>query len=229
MEKVVKKRKIRTKIENLPLSPMKESLIEGVSKSLARKIDEEEFNKKYATSITVLKIVGAGLFLTASLFAPNLPRLLKPFLKNENAYTLWKRFNIPYLKRTLRRLEKQRLIEIGEENGMQVVKITDSGRRRILKYAIDDLSVEKPGSWDGKWRLISYDVPENLKVLRNVFREYLKAWGSYPLHESAFLHAYPCEKQVEFLREYLGIGSYIRIFHVSKIENDKPFREFFGV
>jgi DNA-binding transcriptional regulator PaaX len=77
--------------------------------------------------------------------------------------------------------------------------------------------------------LVSYDIPGNLKALRKTFREYLCLWGFFPLHESVLLHAYPCEKQVEFLREYLGVGEYVRIFMVSKIENDRLFRDFFGI
>lgn len=49
------------------------------------------------------------------------------------------------------------------------------------------------------------------------------------LHESLFLHAYPCQDEVEFLRTYLGVAQHVQIFQVLNIENDKPFREFFEV
>lgn len=225
----ITKREIKVRLEDLPLSTLKESQIKIIARILAKQIDKEIFEKKYAPVKDILKLVGAGAFLAASVAIPNLPLILKPFLINQTDYEVWKRFNIPYLKRTLKRLEAQKLVEIGEENSLQVVKITNVGRRRILKCALDELAIEKPKVWDGKWRLISYDIPKNLKNLRAVFRDYLRAWGFYPLHESVFLHAYPCFKQVEFLREYLGIGEYVRFFVVSKIENDTPFKEFWGV
>lgn len=223
------KRKKKVRIENLSVSPINESLIADVARNLARQIDKKDFEKKYTPVKNVLMLVGAGVFLAASLAVPNLPLALKPFINNQDEYNVWKRFNISYLKRTLRRLEKQKLVEFSESEGLEIVKITESGKRRILKYAIDQLSIEKPKFWDGKWRFVSYDIPGNLKALRKIFRENLCAWGFFPLHESALLHAYPCERQVEFLREYLGVGEYVRIFTVSKIENDKPFRDFFGV
>ena len=225
------KRKKKVRIEDLSVSKIDESLILNISKSLAKQIDKKEFEKKYAPVKTILTLVGAGVFLTASLVAPNLPLVLKPFLKNqrEKEYEVWKRFNISYLKRTLYRLEQQKLVEIKDEKGIQVVKITEFGKRRILRHAIDELLIEKPRIWDGKWRLVSYDIPGNLKVLRKTFRERLCVWRFFPLHESVLLHAYPCEKQVEFLREYLGVAEYVRIFTVSKIKNDKPFRDFFGI
>ena len=178
-------------------------LFENISKTLAKQIDSELFNKKYAKVADVLKLVGAGMFLAASIAMPNLPLALKPYLDHQRKkeYEVWKRFNIHYLKRTLERLEKQKLVEITEENGIQVVKITGSGQRRILKFTLDELAIEKPKIWNGRCNLVSYDIPNNLKTKREVIQEYLKAWVFYPLHESVFLHAYPCEKQVDFLQK----------------------------
>ncbi len=203
--------------------------IEELARVLSKQIDAEIFEKKYAPAREVLKLVGAGAFLAASVAVPSLPRALKPFLDDKDDYQAYKRFNIPYLKRTLERLEKQKLVEIDEEKGVQIIKITEAGRQRILRFALNELVVEKPKYWDGKWYLVSYDVPEDFKFKRMILNEYLRAWGFYPLHQSVFLHAYPCEEQVEFLREYLGVGKYVRIFTVTKIENDRSFRSFFSV
>lgn len=223
-------RKPKSLIKELS-TDIKDSTLAEVSKTLTKQIDKEVFEKKYAPIKIVLTLVGAGLFLGASVVMPNLPLALKPFLdyQKKKEFEIWKRFNIPYLKRTLERLEKQKAVELDAKDGMQIVKITDAGKRKILKFALDELAVEKPKIWDGKWRLVSYDIPGALHKLRAIFREYLKAWGFYPLHESVFLHAYPCEKQVEFLREYLGLGKYIRILKVSQIERDKQFKDYFGV
>lgn len=229
--KVIPNRKKKKEAKTVESIEIDRSLFESISKTLAKQIDYEQFSKKYARVADVLKLVGAGLFVASSMVIPNLPLALKPFLDHQRRKEMkaWKRFNLPYLKRTLERLEKQKLIEITYEEGIQVVKITGAGQRRILKYAIDELAVEKPRIWNGKWTLVSYDIPNALKKQREIFQEYLKAWGFYPLHESVFLHAYPCEKQVEFLRAYLGIGKLVRIFSVSKIENDELFKDYFGV
>lgn len=214
------------------ISPtLTDALMSDVSKTLLKQINQENFNKKYARVGDVLKLVGAGVFIAGSLVMPNLPLALKPFLDHQrkSEMRVWKRFNIPYLERTLNRLQKQKLVEFDVANGMQIVKITEAGRRRILRFAIDELAVEKPKIWDGRWYLVSYDIPGKLKRLRNIFREYLRAWGFYSLHESVFLHAYPCKKQVDFLREYLGVSKFVRIFTVREIENDQLFKDFFGV
>ena len=41
--------------------------------------------------------------------------------------------------------------------------LTKFGKRRIIKYALDELSIEKPKQWDGRWRMIIYDVDEKRK------------------------------------------------------------------
>lgn len=189
----------------------------------------ELWNKKYAPAIDVLKLVGAGLFVTSALFMPNILQLAKPFLDDPYEKDAWKRFNIKYLKRTLSRLAQQKLIETSIENGMQVVNITQRGKSKILRASLDQLTVEKPKHWDRKWRLVSYDFPKDIGMVRDIFRMKLVSWGFYPFQKSVFLHAYPCQKEVEFLREYLRIGEHVRILHVDRIENDQVFSEFFGI
>lgn len=214
--------------EDNEMSMPSDQKIQNLSLTLLRQIEAEQFQKKYTKVADVLKLIGAGAFIATTLVFPTLPLILEPLLKDENEYTAWKRFNIPYLRRTLARLEKERLIETSTINGKQVVKVTKNGKRKIMKYAVDELAVSKPSHWDGKWYLVSYDFPKYTK-LRNIFRNYLKAWGFYPFHKSVFLHAFPCEKQVDFLRDYLGMDKYVRIFRVDSIENDDIFRDYFGI
>lgn len=219
-----------TKTLNFHFDPKHRSSIDDVAKILARQINRKNLEKKYIPVKHILKLVGAGVFLTASIAIPNLPMALKPFLDNPEGKKVSKRFNLPYLERTLLRLQSQRLIDTDlDESGRQIVKINDNGRKKILKYALDEMTVEKPKIWDGYWRLVSYDFPVNLKNIGNAFRSYLEFWNFYPLHKSLFLHAYPCEKQVDFLREYFGIGKHVLLFKVTHLENDKPFRGFFAI
>ena len=114
--------------------------MEELSKNLLKKITSEIKAEKYAGAKDVLELVGMGAFAVASLAMPGLPKALKPFVKNPHDFFAdkpepWRRFNIPYLKRTLKRLEKQKLVKISEEAGQQVVTITEAGRKKILKFS----------------------------------------------------------------------------------------------
>ncbi len=222
------KRKYNTDFE---FSASIDNDVRKIAQSLSSKVATENLKTRYSGTAEVLKLAGLGAFVVASLVMPNLPLAIKPLLKKkyQEEKNSWKRFNIPYLKRTLDRLAKQKLVVFKEVRGEQIIEITNEGKQQILRFALDELVIKKPKNWNGTWYMVSYDIPNQFSNIRSVLRDYLTVWGFYPLHESVLLHAYPCEKEVSFLRECLGISKYVRVFQVSKIENDRPFREFFGV
>ena len=180
--RIISKKKIRKRkrLEDTLPMPDREKL-DFLAQTLVKQIDAEEFRRKYAPIGQILKLVGAGVFVTTSLIVPNLPKALKPYLSNSSDREAWKRFNIPYLKRTLKRLEEKKLVDISnDDQGRQVVKITDRGRKRILRVALDELVIEKPKKWNGYWYLVGYDLPVENNKVRNILREYLRCWGFYP-------------------------------------------------
>lgn len=177
----------------------------------------------------VLGLLARGAVLATVLAAPGTVRLFRDLNKNNSEWEEWKMFNVNYLKRTLRRLDREKVITVEESGKIGKVVLTEKGRRRVLKMGLESLSVVKPDRWDGKWRLVFYDVFDKRKGVRERFRAYLKSAGFYQLQESVYIHAYPCEKEIEFLRYFLGMGGEVRIVLADKIEDDRVFRDYFGV
>ncbi len=203
---------------------------------LARILADNRKNKvirnRYANVSRVLSFLGAGAVLSLSLFvAPTAIMLAKPFMdeKRRRQQEEWKQFNPRYLRRTIARLKQQKLVTIEQRDGQQIVVLTKNGKRRILKYSLDELNIEKPKNWDGRWRLVIYDVPKNKKYLRDVFRGTLKNLGFYQLQESVWLYPYPCEPQVTFLREYYDVGGDVVYVVATTLENDSPYRTYFAL
>jgi len=134
-------------------------------------------------------------------------------------------YNPYYIKRTVKRLKQQDLI----------VKTTDEyvlsqrGKRWILKYTLEDLAIPKPKVWDGRWRMVIYDVARHKAALRNIFRMTLRKLGFYNVQESVWLHPYPCEKEISFLRDYCGMGTDVIYVIAHKIENDAVYKTHFGL
>lgn len=225
----IRKRKLKKRqLEDLDF-PTKN--IEIIAKSLKKKLDGEARERKYAPVKEVLTLLAGGAFLAASVTMPGLTTGLKFFVDKKDSWPgkdAWKEFNPGYLVKTLKRLEKQKLVEIEEEGNLKIVQITDRGRKRVLKYALEELEIKKPKAWDGKWRFVTYDIPKRKNWHRNIMRDFLKRLGFYRFHESLYIHAYPCQDEIEFLREYLGLGEHVKLLVVNKIENDKPFRRYFG-
>ena len=134
-------------------------------------------------------------------------------------------YNPYYVKRTLKRLKKQQLVE--QQGSMYL--LTTRGKRWILKYTLEDLNIPAPKMWDGKWRLVIYDVARHKASLRNIFRTTIRRLGFYNVQESVWLHPYPCEKEISFLRDYCGMGGDVIYVIAHKIENDSVYRTHFGL
>ncbi len=134
-------------------------------------------------------------------------------------------FNPFYIARTLERLVAQGFVQ-KEKDGYEA---TAAGKRWMLKYALEDLVVPTPKKWDGRWRMVIYDVARHKASLRNLFRNTLKRLGFYNLQESTWIYPYPCEKEIHFIRDYCGMGSDVIYIIVHKIENDASYRAFFNL
>lgn len=204
--------------------------IEKLARALKEKFLAEKRVNQYAQVKEVLTLLGAGAFLPLAIIMPGLPMALKPFLKeHKEDWEEWKRYNPFYLQRTIKRLEEQKLVKIKDRGKKQIVEITNQGKKKILKYALDELEIKRPSGWDRKWRLIIYDIPEKQRRRRNIFRDHLKALGFWRLQESVFLYPFPCEDEIEFLRQYYNLGKHIIILEVKGLENETAYRKYFGL
>jgi len=225
-----RKRKQKTPLEVLPLPT--EEQVARLAAVIEKKIRNEELRERYAPVKHVLAVLGVGAVLGLSLFvSPTALMIAKPFLyeKRRRDFDAWQRYNPYYLKRTIKRLQEQKLVSIEERDGEQIVTLTKNGKRRILRYSLEELKIEKPRSWDGSWRLVIYDVQERSRWLRDIFRQTIRSLGFYQLQESVWLYPYPCEAHISFLREYYGVGNDVLYIVASKIEHDQPYRTYFGL
>lgn len=223
-------RRAKRSVDRLLPLPTDEKIAE-VARIIEKSVHREELRRKYAPVKTVLTLLGVGTVLGLSLISPTALALAKPFIdaKREREREEWKKYNPFFLRRTIHRLHKQKLVTITEQGGESVVELTQNGKRRILRYALEELTIEKPVIWDGKWRLVIYDVSEKKRVLRDVFRQAVRSLGFYQLQESVWLCPYPCEEQITFLREYFGVGNEVLYIIATHLEDDTPYKTYFGI
>lgn len=159
----------------------------------------------------VLKIIGVGSLVVASILSPN---LAKAFLEISKEF---KGLNNKDLGRIVKRLEKQRMVNFSEENGQIKITITDKGKTRLLEYNYESMVIKKPKT-DGKWRLVIFDVPEKRKRDRDAFRRKLLELGFVRLQDSVFASPYPCKDEIDFLANYLNISDFVTLATIEKIE-----------
>lgn len=131
-------------------------------------------------------------------------------------------------RRTFNYLRKKGLIEV-ERVGYDVrVTLTKEGKKLAGKYQIDDLEVERPKKWDGKWRVIVFDIPNASRLIRDVFRRKLKEWGFYRLQQSVWISPCPCREEIDLLRGFLGASTkQIQVLQVDRLENENFLKKTF--
>ena len=178
---------------------------------------------RYPYAKEILYLLAAGVSISAVLVAPGMARVLTPLVKE------WSGYEKRYLRRTLKRLKKQKLVEVVEKGDEQIVRITKNGMVRALRYKLEEMKVKKPKRWDGRWRVAVFDIPEKKRRLRDVFRNKIKELELYPLQESVYICPYPCFDEIEFLRQIYGVGIHVRYMVVEKIEDDEDLKNYFGV
>lgn len=179
--------------------------------------------QEYPRKELILDLLKAGAILTVAFMAPGAARL---FVKDPNYYK-WKDFHRPLLVRNIKNLQRKGLVQMYETKDGTVVKITEKGKTETLKYEVDKIKIDRPDSWDGKWRLVMFDIGNDKKEIRNLFREKLKQMEFYQFQESVFIFPFPCLKEVKYLREVFEIPDEVKIVVANYVENDEDLRKMY--
>lgn len=114
-------------------------------------------------------------------------------------------------------------------DGTTTLVLTKKGREIALTYNLDTLTIDESKKWDGKWRLIMFDIPEKHKKARDAFRFHLKRMGFVEYQKSAFMTPYKCNAEIDCLREDLGIKPFVRVLIVSSCDNELHLKKHFGL
>lgn len=189
---------------------------------------------KYPTTREILYLLGMGFLLTSSIVMPGALVVVKGILefKEENerrkAEKEWRKFNTAHLARNLKRLGDQKIVEVIYENGEEVIKLTNKGKTKFLRFQLESLSLKTP-KWDGKWRIVLYDISKFRRNQQEQFRRVIKGMNFFPLQKSVYLTPYPCAEQITYLREYFGIGSEVTLIRADVLENEEIYKEYFGL
>lgn len=180
--------------------------------------------KYYSKEILKYLLLAGGIYIAAS--SPYFVfRLMKEISKTKGYRKRKRKFLDAFSY-----LRKRGLIDIEKRGHDVCIALTKEGKKRAGIYQIDDLEIEIPKKWDGKWRVVIFDIPHAEKTKRNAFRRKLKELGFYFLQRSVWVHAFDCGEEIEILRNFFGLNKkQIQLLLVEKIENDLILKKFFNL
>ncbi len=162
----------------------------------------------------VLLLLQAGIVLGLAYTSQRQLRVLKELDKE------WKKINRQALHQAIRSLYQSQLVTIRElEKGKVEMILSKQGKQKAISFKLDDLSIKKPVRWDGRWRLVAFDIPKEKKKARDALRFHLRRLGFHPLQKSLFVFPHPCEDELDFLIEYYDLRPCVRLITAQDTDN----------
>ncbi len=186
-----------------------------------KKIKEQ---KEHITKDILLGLLEAGALISVAIIAPNALRIVKLFGEKKKE---WDHYYPSSIHRHTVKLWRKGYVDVKESRDGFTVVITEKGKQEILKYNLDTMSIPKQDPWDGKWRMVFFDIPSGNESERSMFREKLRSMEFFKMQKSVYVHPYPCWKQIQFVREVLSIPHSVKLATVEHLENDDDLRRVF--
>lgn len=172
-----------------------------------------------ATARGLLALCVVGGVLSVAVMAPNMMGVIGRAMNRSNF------FRKEEFKKSVYYLKRRKCVSI--QDGM--LHITQKGVGLALKDAFDDLVIRPSEKWDGKWRIVIFDVPEKFKVARTALSQKLKLLGCYQLQKSVFVSPYPCNDEVVFVANVFNVLPFIKIIEATSIAPDREVRSHFDI
>lgn len=130
-------------------------------------------------------------------------------------------FSEKQIKNAFNHLRQKKLIEIKAYKDAEViVRLTNRGKERVRNFSVDTLFIPKPKAWDGKWRILIFDIPTRPKLYnqaREALRKKVKELGFCQIQKSVWAYPYECEDELLFVAEIFEVQKYIEILTVEKM------------
>ena len=175
-----------------------------------------------AVQTAVLRTLYAGGILTLAVIAPKITRFLPhPDQSKKRRKELYER-----ISQAMRRLKQRGYIENSEGR----YRLTERGEKSVERILMYEYKVPEQIHWDGRWRMLLFDVREKRRKTRTKLRHLLEAAGFLRLQDSVWIYPYPCDEFVALVRAQLasGVGE-LRSTVVEALESDRAFREHFNL
>jgi len=132
------------------------------------------------------------------------------------------------LEKVLSKFHKDRLVSFVERDGKEFLKITEKGKKQLVEYDIDTIAIKRQ-RWDGKLRMVIFDIPEKQRLARRVLRDKLKEIGFIKLQKSVWVCPYECKDEISFIASVYEVERFVNYAIVEKIDNSEYLETRFGL
>lgn len=198
------------------------------NKPTAKELFEEKFLYNDSVPATagkfLLAFLAAGPLLVVGAAIPGLLSATKSISQS-------KKYSKAQFRNAYKNLHHRKLIEIIDEGDDKFkVQLTNTGKKRVKEFSFDLLQIQKPKKWDGKWRILIFDIPSNPAIFnqaRNALRNKIKDLGFYQMQKSVWVYPYECTDEILFVAEAFSVQKHIEIITAEKILHEEKIKRVF--
>lgn len=123
------------------------------------------------------------------------------------------------LARSLKNLVDAGFAEIRSSGRESYAKLTKAGKNKVNALKLTSPESLVSINWDGLWRIILLDLPEERKSERESLRYLLKKAGFVCLKNSAWISPLPYEHLFENIKKDLDLQTELMIFVTDKVDD----------
>ncbi|MDO8570587.1 MAG: hypothetical protein Q7R97_03305 [Candidatus Daviesbacteria bacterium] len=114
--------------------------------------------------------------------------------------------------KALKRLRENGLVELISDQKL-IYRLTDKGKEKAVLASF----LQDDKKWDGKWRLIIFDVPEKRRAARDVLRRKLKEWEFIHFQQSVWGTKKNCTEPLRDFIKSVGIEDWVMVVETDNI------------
>ena len=186
-----------------------------------------DVGERVSISRAVLTGVAVAGFISVAVLAPNAIQIFKHFKLPAEKKKLVKNVSLKYgVQSTIARLEKEGCIIFEKKDATLCARLTKKGEKRLAAYETKSHNIEKR-EWDGKWRVVVFDVAEGRRAARDLLRRNLKSFGFLCLQKSVWVFPYDCEDLISLIKTDQELWENVLYMEAEKIENSNRLQAYF--
>ncbi len=99
--------------------------------------------------------------------------------------------------------------------------------QKLNEDKVWSLSIPKPKKWDGKWRMVLFDIPAKKEKQRHIFRLRLKELGLVLYQHSVWVYPYPLEKEVRAISDFYAISDDVLFATAESLNGEQRLKQEF--
>jgi len=130
------------------------------------------------------------------------------------------------ISRSIKNLTEDGLIECLSSDNGQYIRLTNQGKQKINQLYLECDNGLISTKWDGFWRIIILDIPEERKSEREALRYLLKKANFICIKNSVWISMYPFEHLFTNIKNDLILTTELMIIVTDKIDKETE-KEFF--